>query len=676
MILEAILVWALVSLHIVGGAFLFRRLFPRESVWLGFLVPSIVVVLVCNFLEHHVALSVLPSLLPVTTMASIASIAAPKIPWRVMRLPTFLFLGVFAFTLFLRMMRPNLTDSRDGVPDVGLIANFLFGQKLPVESTWLPPVKMLHYYYLEQYGASVLIRLMGIDIGTGFNVCAALLSAFTFFLIGGVAWLLSRGKIRIVLMMLVLTACATTGDAGYLWLTVKNMDQEAVINPNLLLGDPALHGNWFLSHLSRVAYWDAHELMPPAYGAWMGCLHSAQTGQLFICLAILSLIELLRRRRTNWPWITLAIMPVLTVVTCTWVVLMLVFLIAAAVLLSWKRNTVPQNWAMVVMLSIGLSTLLEPMLTYFFVWNPPASFAWVTKLHTQPAEFFMQWWPVYLPGIALLFVWKRLHPVTRIVLLMTPIAFAAVEMINYGERVDATAKTWGAIYAAAWITFLPEIAQQRAWPFRVILGLVVMGSVLSFCFWSTFFWRMTSADDFAQLDGRGRLRTDPAKARILEICSHLDNQVIIPGKPAWAYSESALLPLLCHNRAYVAWTHICDTILYTNGNLEADRRGIEVGQLYAGKNADPLMYLRQRNIAALVIYPDDNMDPAIVEQLKQKLGPYYTYEDATDRTKEEILKGVSLQRPCAGVFLYHPEITTFLRSVQDEGGKLVPPAPK
>lgn len=78
--LRALLLWGLVSVHILGSAFLFRRLFPRESRWLAFVVPAIVVVFLCNFVEHHLALTALGLALPLTTIGSVAAIAGAKSP--------------------------------------------------------------------------------------------------------------------------------------------------------------------------------------------------------------------------------------------------------------------------------------------------------------------------------------------------------------------------------------------------------------------------------------------------------------------------------------------------------------------------------------------------------------------------------------------------------------------
>ncbi len=50
--IRATLLFTLVAVHFIGGAALFRRLFPRESPWLGFLIPAFAIAMVCNFTEH------------------------------------------------------------------------------------------------------------------------------------------------------------------------------------------------------------------------------------------------------------------------------------------------------------------------------------------------------------------------------------------------------------------------------------------------------------------------------------------------------------------------------------------------------------------------------------------------------------------------------------------------
>jgi len=131
-----------------------------------------------NFIEHMIAIPTLKPLLPFTIVGSLWLICSKRTHWRGLRLPTGIFLGCFLFTLFLRAIYPDISAARDGIYDLQFIASFCMGKTLPVESIWIPPMKLIYYYAFGHYGCSILIRLFGFDIGTGFNVGAALISAW------------------------------------------------------------------------------------------------------------------------------------------------------------------------------------------------------------------------------------------------------------------------------------------------------------------------------------------------------------------------------------------------------------------------------------------------------------------------------------------------------------------
>ena len=137
------LLWSLVSLHVVGGAVLFRRLFPRESPWFGFVVPALALVLFMNFVEHEVAIPSLRMLLPFTTLGCpwlIVQRFQDQIPKR-LRLPTVIFLASFAFTLFLRFLRPTSRGRATAFTICSAYLQFLHGYR-PCRSNRLgsPPL--------------------------------------------------------------------------------------------------------------------------------------------------------------------------------------------------------------------------------------------------------------------------------------------------------------------------------------------------------------------------------------------------------------------------------------------------------------------------------------------------------------------------------------------------------
>ncbi len=150
---------------------------------------------------------------------------------------------------------------------------------------------------------------------------------------------------------------------------------------------------------------------------------------------------------------------------------------------------------------------------------------------------------------------------------------------------------------------------------------------LSACFWVDYYHRSINWDNVGQLTGQGDMRSDPFKGRIYNVVSRFNHQIMLVGKDTWAYAENPLLANLNYNKTYIAWCCHCQGALHPNSFDVAPLRDEEVNDLYAGKLADPLQFLRNNNISMVVIWPDDHDDPAVVAKLQQQLAPDYIYED-------------------------------------------------
>jgi hypothetical protein len=631
----------------VGGAVLFRRYFPRESPWFGFVVPALAFILFLNFTEHHLAVPSLSWLLPVTSLGSLWLILQPQTRWRGLLLPTFIFLGSFAFTLFLRYLKPDIAESRDGIYDLQFISSFCMGQTLPVDSTWIPPIKLIYYYAFGHYGSSVLIRLLGLDLGTGFNVSAALISAWVYFLTAGIAWQISRGRRWITILMPILVGCAATGSTGYLWLMIRNLDPEDSATLYSAMDDPQKHIALF-DYLTGVYAYDRHELLVPGFLSWLGIFHSTVIGQFITLVATLSIAEIVRPKRSNWPWICCAGSVPLMLVSSTWGFPFSLLLVVTALGWCFYQKRRPRNPGAVLLGLAAIAVCLTPMLLYYLTSSIPPNGALSKGQHTQVLEFLLQWWPIYLPWLALLVTCRRVHPAVIILLFVTPIAFLGIESYDFGARFDMTGKNWGFIFCAASAVFVPAVAASRLLAFRLLFGLIVLNSALSLGFWTTYYARTINWDDVGQLEGKGDLRLEQKKARILNALLPLKNQVIATGNSAWSFCPCARIANFSGNRDYVTWSFNCDNDMFRNGVGEGERRELELNAFYAGKNPDPLLFLRQHKIAAVVIWPDDNIKDDVLAKLREQLAALYTYTDLRDVDDHN--------PPNCGIFLYQPEL--------------------
>ena len=110
--LQLLILWVIVSTVMVGGAILFHRFFPDESPWFGFVIPALALVLLCNFIEHFLALPGFLILLPVVLGGTLWMIVGKGWFQPALTFPTLVFLGSFAFTFGIRCLQPNIDWSR------------------------------------------------------------------------------------------------------------------------------------------------------------------------------------------------------------------------------------------------------------------------------------------------------------------------------------------------------------------------------------------------------------------------------------------------------------------------------------------------------------------------------------------------------------------------------------
>jgi hypothetical protein len=642
--LRAALLFCLVALHLIGGAALFRRIFPRESPWLGFIIPALAIALICNFIEHGIALTGLRWLLALTSIGSVWLLLDPKTNWRFLWKPTVVFLVAFAIPSVLRFYKPDVGGVRDGPLDLCLITNFCMGDTLPPESSWLPGFRVMYYYDFTHYAASVAIRLFGLDPGTGFNVMSALLAGLILFCTGAIAYHLSRRRLWVALLLVFMTATAMDGITPDLWLNHPDFKWPDDAT-NLFNHAGQNTGAPYDKILPRGKdFWATHELIPPGYWSWIGSYHSVMGGQCLVLFSLLCLVEMFNPRRTNWPWIG-ALWAVLLLVVCsTWGVPIAALFFLSGAIWCTRRGIQPRDWRFVVLLAAAAVACLTPMLTYFLRVDMPSTFM-PPEGYTPFLEFVLQWWPVYIPWLLLFFWWKRTHPAVRILQVLLPLFFLAVEHYNLGARIDTTGKLWGDIFGAGWAAFVPSLLAMRSWTLRAVFVLFLAATVVSACFWVDFYHRTIYPPTIGQLTGEGNFRTDPAKGRIFNIVKTIQHKVIIAGKPMWGYGDNPLLASLSYNRSYIAWTFHTRYALDPDSFDDATARAADVTSLMSGQMPHPLDFLLAKNIAMLVIWPDDQVDPAIVVTLQNQLAPAYTYIDCRGLKPDP-------KAPQAAVFVY------------------------
>jgi hypothetical protein len=497
---------------------------------------------------------------------------------------------------------------------------------------------------------------LGTDIGTGFNLSSALVSAFDCFIAAAVAWRISRQNIWITLLAPVLMEGASTGATAYLWFT------EPALNPNE--ADDIFSGldnsDNHSSLLKLIHDHCRYEVVPPGAWSWIGSFHSTTVGLFLVLFFVWSLTEILRRKVTNWPWICLGTIPLMTTVSSTWALPFEVLLFLCSMGQICCYGFFPRNFRL-VLLAWGMATaLMLPTITEYLTGSFVASFDWTgADCRIRLAEFLILWWPIYLPFLALLFAWKKLPPAVKTVLIALPTAYWGMDHITVANRYDWVGKFGSYIYSTGWVVLLPALYVRRAIVFRLLLVLLVASSLFSFWAWAGFFYRTDDWGDILRLEGTGSYRWDPVLSTLLANLSRVHGKTILTGKTEGG--ESPVLAAFTGNRIFVTWWSDTDAIKVGSPAPHiAKQAGQEVNDFYDGKCENPLLFLRTHDISAVVIFPEDTVRTSVIVSLKRNLAPYYEYVDCRGS-----------DGPNAGIFFYHPELAKWPAQIL-----LHPPHPK
>jgi hypothetical protein len=615
--------WLLVAFHVVGGATLFRRIWPEESPWLGFLLPALAVVLGLNFIEHFVALPVLLPVLPVTIAVCARSIFWPGCKWEDLRLPTGIFLAVFACNFGYRCLHPDIPTD-DSMADMNRILDFCFGDKVPPTDSWLPPFDHRWYYTLQHYAASIVKRLFDVDIGTACNTSLALLNSLICLAGCGVAFLAGGRRAWIAILTAPIIEAGFTGAMPLLVLTMPYPDFGYAVD---------IDAGWrehYPNPLFHLLAHDPHEalvLEPPGDWIWHPQYHANLSGFLLLFLAAFAALEVLGPRRVNWSWACLLLVPPLSMLAATWYVPLCGLLCAGSLGLGLILRRWPADWRRVLGITGAALVLMWPALAIFGTWQSGQTMGWTLPHERTPlVVFLIQWWPIYVPWIVLCFLWRRLDLGVRWLHGAIGFLFVFVELVTFGDwRWDTVEKMWGGLFGLGLVALLPPLMVSRNFAARLTVLVLLLATAV------TLEARLATAErwidwdmGFLHLDGSSYFREDPQKSRMLETLGRLHARTILAGVSRWNYSPPPGLAVFTANRCYVAWfstEEICG-----RGD-EARRRTVLNNAFYSGDMAKPLAFLQANGIAAVLIAPEDKITDARLAQLKQSLAPDYDYVD-------------------------------------------------
>ncbi len=639
LLLQALFLWLIVSTLMVGGAILFHRLFPDESPWFGFIVPPLVLVVVFNFTEHFIALPGFLILLPLALGGTLWMIVGKGWYQPALNLPVFVFLASFAFTLGIRCLEPNIDFTSDGVSDLNMVNNYSQGHTLPPIDTWMPDQQFEWYYGLQHYAASVLERLLNVKIGVAYNVAFALLSALICVVGATAAHRISGGKTWITLATLLLIEGTATGSAAYLFLTVKNCSvwlppdmSGGVTHPpdgsklwDILRWDPRPGVNGV--SLDDIGKNRILRLQVPGFWTWRSEYHANASGHLLSLLSVAVIAEIVYVRRTLWPWVLAAVIPILAVAASAWALPITVLMCWGILPIAWFYDRRPASSGLTFLaIFIGL-TLLWPVF-YNSTSSPVMQQIMATRAEWRVPvfEFLFQWWPILLLWISGWICWRDMSFGLRWIMFVLPIMLIGIEFITIESRYNTIEKMWGYTWGMALIGLFPFVATRPAIVFRMITGILLLSAAISFFFYSrdvvvsAYKWPAP----VMHLSGDAYIRGDEQKNKLLQVMTPYKRATFLSGKCDWCYNESPTLAAFTGNRSFIAWSWFESLVNYQQ---VADRRAQLNNDFYAGAMKDRLKFLQDNNITGVMIWPDDNISDDALTALHTDLDSAYDYVD-------------------------------------------------
>jgi len=638
--LSALSLGVLICLHVIGASCWFHKLFPKESPWWGFFLPALSVVILLNFIEHFVPLPTLFWLLPFSTGGFVWLMVSRDCPWAKLRLPSGLFVGTFFFVLSIKCMQPNVNFyCTEGLTDLNRILDFSLGEKVPPPDCWLPPYPHSGYYTFMHYGASVLQRLFNLNIGTAYNLGSVLLNSLVLLACAAVAHSLSNGRAWVAVLMLIVMLGGFTGSTPIQ--TLMHLSSPAPtksIDITLDWDDPAKNDFAWLLHYVPPA--DAFRVYVPGCYAYYSEFHATIAGHFLALLTVFGVVEVLRRERTRFAWIFLLVVPVFTYLSCPWFVFIVGMLAGPTLVFAWTIGRRPDQSRTVIVGSVVTLALLTPTLCSFMHGSISQPIGWATYWRHDFWIIALQYWPTYVPWLALCFVWRNLDVTARWLLLWLIPIFLFTEFIFFGDRQTTTEKTMGGFYGVALVVVGPLLFMQKGWVYRGISGALVLSGLITCAAWTFTIHRDTDwGGGFMHLEGDYFIQRLPQWHAMEVALRPMHSQTILIGKNTDAWFESPCLPAFTNNRSFVGWTNAEDAC---GCGDEARARAAVNNRFYEGTMANPLHFLKINQIAAVLVCPVDKMSDEWLARTKAQLAPEFSYVDCKGNDPDNA--GVFLRR--------------------------------
>ena len=621
------------------------------------------------FLEHFIGLGKINWLWPISTLAAlwILYVHRSELQSREFQGSELVFFIALAYGLVWKFLIPDIYPSSERVTDLYFMANYFQGQTLPPLDNWYAGHHFDFYYAFQHYGAALLGRWFGWDLGVALNISFTLLMALGLSLAWDFTARFVASHISRAILILAL-ALGGTGVSPLLDLLVADTPTASAANQSLerMWASARFIG----SYDSRINTDLGRDLMPPVkagsafeprelplenfgYQYFLGDYHPPLGGffLLFLMLALIGwgqqvkLQEAKRLKPDDKLWqglLTLCIPAML--VTNTWILPMQAVLVLSWLAWRWWRKESLQ-WAALFGGGILGFVLIYPFLTHFAAHALQTPIRWVNAIdHTDPVRFVVLMWPLLaLFGLAAIDAKKRplvLLFIVSFALMMFLGEFTWVDDPSVGryERTNTTMKWWGWMWSGALLTSGAMVLSSS----RILLrwsAMLVLCACSLYLIPTLRYWQHITPSTFGRLEGSTWFTKDAAVGATVSFLKDAPRGVVLENWLGDAYTNQTLFALYADQPSLMGWpSHVS---LWHNAAPDVWIMRQEIIDFYKGSQPDPLGWLLQHNVR-YVVWGHTERYAANWQQMHDTLAGRYDWQPFLNSTNDHV--GVWVRR--------------------------------
>jgi len=525
----------------------------------------------------------------------------------------FLFLAGFSGLSLVRGFKPEILDLEKFM-DYGFVNSYLRTDKLPAMDMWFAN-ETINYYSFGHFVTSVLVRLLGVSPGVGYNLVLGVMCGLTLSLSfsviinlisktkNGVGWQMA-GFGALVGSLLVTIG----GNSHWLWYFLKNHSMD---------------GYWY-PDATRFIFHTIHEF--PGYSFVVSDLHGHVLDLPFVLLFLFVLTTWLKKRTRILEGLLGVILGVMAM-TNTWDALVYGLLLAIVIVGVLVKGDMVRE-----LLKTGLVTLFFLVVTalpWYLNFRSISDGVGMVTERTPLWQLGVLWGGHLILGLLAIVVvgrkraknWMVIAVVmTGMILLFIPEVIYVKDIYTTYPRANTMFKlTYQAFIllsvAGGWLLASLQKKMMLAYPFVLMLIVLLCGyATLSF---PNYFGKFTS---YQGLDGEKWLRRDnPDRMAVIDYLRSKKETGSIVEAVGDSYTKYDVISAYTGRPTILGWK--VHEWLWRGGYETVGARAAEVTQIYqAGDVASAKKILRKYSVGWIVVGEEEQKTYQVDEQKLRSLG--------------------------------------------------------